>query len=175
MARTVEQTVYSFNELSEQAKQRALELLYDINVDYGWWSFTYEDAKNVGISIKGSDLYTREIKIELYEDAYHVSNKIIKEHGSSTETYQIAYQYIKDYDNLVKKYSDGINTDIVREDNEYEFDKELEDLEHEFINEIGSEYLSILNNEYEYLTSNEAIIETIEANSYEFTESGGLY
>lgn len=40
----VETEVFKFDELTEEAKQSAIENLYDINVDYEWWEYTYEDA-----------------------------------------------------------------------------------------------------------------------------------
>ena len=41
--------------------------------------------------------------------------------------------------------------------------------------EIKHQVLNILRNEYEYLTSDEAVIDTIKANEYEFTEDGKFY
>lgn len=41
----------TFDELSESAKEHALNRLGDINVDQGWWDFTYEDAENIGLEI----------------------------------------------------------------------------------------------------------------------------
>jgi hypothetical protein len=41
---------YQFSELSETAKESAIENLAWINVEhYEWWEFVYDDAKNVGI------------------------------------------------------------------------------------------------------------------------------
>jgi hypothetical protein len=47
----------------------------------------------------------------------------------------------------------------------------VEETRHNFCREI----YRALETEYDYLTSEEAIIETIEANEYEFTEDGELY
>jgi hypothetical protein len=58
---------------------------------------------------------------------------------------------------------------------EYAVDKLLGDLDTEFQRALGKEYLSILRREYEYQTSEEAIIETIEANDYDFTEDGRIF
>ncbi len=79
--------LYEFDELSERAQEEAIEKLSDINVDYDWWKYVYEDAERIGLKIN-------------------------------------------------------------------EFD---------------------LEREYDYLTSGEAIIETIRANEYYFTEDGTLY
>ena len=39
--KTIETVVYDFDELSDEAKQKAINNLSDINVDYGWWEFQY--------------------------------------------------------------------------------------------------------------------------------------
>lgn len=41
--RTIETTVYTFDELSDSAKQKALDADRDRDVDHNWWEFTYED------------------------------------------------------------------------------------------------------------------------------------
>ena len=48
--------VYEFNELSEEAKEKAIEKLWNINVDYEWWDCVYDDAENIGLKIKEFDL-----------------------------------------------------------------------------------------------------------------------
>lgn len=174
--KTVTTTVYTFSELSEEAKQKAIESYRDINLFYEWWESIYEDAKQIGIKITSFDLDRGSyVNAEYLLPFSSVIDKIKENHGQSCETYKIAVQYEKQYNDLVVKYSDGIDTERVSEGNEYEFDQEADELEKEFINDISSEYLSILQNEYEYLWSDEAVIETIEANEYEFTEDGKPY
>lgn len=54
-------------------------------------------------------------------------------------------------------------------------EKQLNNLEtwlEDIINDLDSMFFKLLENEYEYQTSEEAIIETIEANEYEFKEDG---
>ena len=97
------------------------------------------------------------------------------EHGENCETHKIATKFLSDYDELVKRYSDGIIKDIVSEYNEEDFDNEIIELETELHHELSEEYLSILRKEYEYLTSEEAIIEALEANEIEFTINGEIY
>jgi hypothetical protein len=43
--RTVEISVYKFNELSPEAQEKALERFHDINIHHDWWNFVYEDFK----------------------------------------------------------------------------------------------------------------------------------
>ncbi len=42
--RIKETKVYPFDELTEDAQEKAVENLAEINVDYGWWDATYDDA-----------------------------------------------------------------------------------------------------------------------------------
>jgi len=48
----------------------------------------------------------------------------------------------------------------------------LDELGNEFTKAILEDYLTILRNELEYLDSDDAVKESIEANEYEFTEDG---
>jgi hypothetical protein len=47
-------------------------------------------------------------------------------------------------------------------------------MEGEFLKSLLEDYRIILSKEYDYLTSRESIIETIEANEYEFDENGNI-
>ena len=171
--RTQTTTAYKFSELTEDAKDNAITNLRDINVNFNWWEFIYEDAKNVGIKISTFDI-DQYCKIKFEISAYDTAKEIIEQHGETCETYKTAKQFIEDRDKLVEKYSDGKQTDRVTEENEYDFDNECDELEEEFIKSIAEDYRIILQNEYEDQTSKESIIETINANDYEFTENGEL-
>ena len=46
--RTTETTLYTFEELTDEAQEKALEHLWDINVDYEWWDFIVEDISSFG-------------------------------------------------------------------------------------------------------------------------------
>lgn len=174
--KTIEINIYKFSELSEEAKQKAIENHYDINVDYEWWDDIYYDAKNIGLNIKGFDIDRRSYcEGDFNYSANETANLIIKEHSETCETHKDAKQFLSDWDKLVEKYSDGINKNAVSEDNEYEFDHEADKLESEFLKIILEDYRVILQNEYEWRISQEQIIETIEANEYDFTENGEIY
>ena len=174
--RTIRTKVYQFSELSEQAKQKAVENMYDINISHEWWEYTYEDAANVGLKITAFDTGRSDYcDIEFIEDSNHTMETILKEHGEDCSTYKTALNFKKEWAELVEKYSDGVNKDKVSEDNEYEFDNEADELEKEFLKSLGEDYLTMLRNDYEYQTSEEAIIDTIEANEYEFTKEGNQF
>ena len=176
--RTIRTKVYKFAELSNDAKEKAIENFYGLNVDYNWWQFTYEDAKNIGLKLDGFDLDRNlhaDGKFISSISAYECAEKIICEHGERCETHKTAKEFISNYDNLVEKYSDGLKKDVVKEGNEWDFDNDVEELESDFLKSLLSDYAQMLQNEYEYLTSSKAIIETIEANEYEFTKDGNRF
>ena len=174
--KTVTINLYQFSELSNESQAKAVSRLRDINTDFDWWDSVYEDAEQVNLKIKGFDIDRGSyVKAEFIGSAYNTANLIILNHGESCETYKTAKSFIEDWNNLVSKYSDGIKTDTVTEDNEYDFDNEADDLEVEFLKSISEDYRIILSKEYDYRTNDEAIIETIEANDYCFTENGILH
>jgi hypothetical protein len=168
--RTITTDVYTFDELSEEAKQKAIEWYANLGLDWDWYQFIYDDAKEVGITIQGFDLDRGNmcnISIDYIDDT---CTKILKNHGEQTETYKAVINYREQYNALVKKYSNG--TDKVTEENEYDFDNEADELEREFTQELSECYLSLLRQEYEYRDSEDCIIENILANEYEFTKEG---
>jgi hypothetical protein len=170
--RTITTNLYTFDELSEEAKQKAIKKFYDINVDYDWWKYTYDDAEMIGCKISGFDLDRRSIGFDNEKDIETVAQLILENHGIGCDTNRLADTYLHDRKKLVEKFSDGVKTDIVTEENEYDFDQECDDLDREFIKQLGECYLIMLRDDYEWRTSEEQIIETIKCNEYEFTQDG---
>uniref|UniRef100_A0A6M3M9D2 Antitoxin of toxin-antitoxin stability system n=1 Tax=viral metagenome TaxID=1070528 RepID=A0A6M3M9D2_9ZZZZ len=62
MPRTVEQTIYKFDELSDRAKEKAMDWYRQGQLDYDWWEFVYEQAdtaaKHLGIELDRKGKYT---------------------------------------------------------------------------------------------------------------------
>jgi uncharacterized protein YqkB len=173
--RIKETKVYTFSELNEDAKQQALENLADININHDWWEHIYFDAEKIGCEINGFDIDRgNDCNLEFQLTGFEIANKIVANHGEQCETYLTAKQFLFDHDNLVFQHSDGKNTKVVAEDNEIDFDNDLDQLEGEFKHSLSEDYRIMLSHEYDYLTSEEAIIETIEANEYEFDEHGNV-
>jgi len=162
---------YKFEELSEKAKRNAIEHLCDINVDFDWWDSIYDDAKTMGCTIKGFDIDRGSYCKLVCNDAHKTADLIIANHGETCDTYKLAAEYLKDHDKIIDEAERDEGGELA---NEYAVDKLLDELETEFERSLGEEYLSPLRQEYEYLTSEEAITETILANEYEFTEDGKL-
>jgi hypothetical protein len=153
--RTIRIKLYKFNELSESAKEKAIESLSDINVYHDWWQFIYEDAENIGLKITSFDLdRNRHAEGEFTGYAIDTAKDILEEHGKDCETYKTAEKFMSDYYNTL--------------------DEDIEELEEEFLKSLLEDYSIMLQTECDYLMSEKAIIETIEANEYEFTQDGKL-
>ena len=167
-----EYQVYSFDELSEDAKEKAIYNLYDINVDYSWWDFTYLDAERIGLKITGFDLArNRHASGKFLLSPNEVAQNILNEHGESCETYKTAKSFMDEFEPIFTDYLDESSEDYESSD----LEDQLTDLESEFLNSLLEDYSIILENEYEYLTSEESIIETLKANDYQFLEDGKLF
>jgi len=164
--------VYEFNELSEESKEKAIEKLWNINVDYEWWDCVYDDAENIGLKIKEFDLDRGSyVKGEFTISALEVASNIFREHGESCETYKTARLFMDEYEPVFSDYMNEQSENF--ESGELE-DKML-DMESEFLKSLCEDYRIILQNEYDYRISTDEIIETINANGYEFTEDGKLF
>ena len=186
MPRTIEIQAYKFDELSETAKQKVLEKFYDFNVNLDWWDYVYDDAKNVGLKITSFDLdRNKNCEGELYWNADAVAQKITEEHGDTCETYKTAMAFLLELEAMEERartaYDDYKAATTIEDERdysdfdgfyEYKFEEERDDLFEQFEKDIFSDYANMLQNEYEYLTSEAAIIESIEANEYEFDENG---
>jgi len=150
--------LYEFDELSDQAKQRAIADNCGINVDYWeWYHSVYDDAKTIGLQITGFDLdWNRHCTGQAIDDVLTMAHKIKTEHGFDTPTYELADEFIKEYAALDEDIDAG----------------ELRDFENEFLKSILEEYSILLQREYKWLMSEEAIVDSLRANEYEFLEDG---
>jgi hypothetical protein len=165
--------VYTFDELNEKAKERAVSDNYGINVDYGWWECTYTDAKEVGIKITAFDINRGNyIKGDFLYSAVEVAARIIDRHGKDCETYKTAKEFAEDNNILKDKIYALYGSDDYSQDAEQDLQDEMETLCEDFEKSILEDYVILLRKEYEYLTSKEQVIETLQANGYEFLASG---
>ncbi len=163
---------FKFSELSDKAKQKALEKLADINVDYEWWQFTYEDAKNIGLKITSFDLDRHQDATgNFIAGALECAHKIEAGHGAECPTYITVKAFLADRDELVALAPRDENGEF---EDERELDSALDACEAEFLKSILEDYSIMLQSEYEYQTSEAQIIESIEANDYDFTAEGKL-
>lgn len=169
--REIIKKVYKFEELPDNIKEKAVENLYDLNVDYDWWNSVYDDAEQIGLKLEGFDIDRGsycEGKFTISAD--EVAQNIFNKHGEKCETYKTAKKFMEEWQPIFNDYMDENSENYESIDCE---DK-LMKLEDEFLKSLLEDYLVILRHEYEYLTSEEAIIETINAIDYEFDENGNI-
>jgi len=168
--KTVEINLFKFSELSNEAKQNAISSLYDINVNYEWWEYIYGDAKEIGLEITSFDIdRNRHAKGLFINSGFDCANLILKNHGETCETFKTAKNFLAEYLPLKEKFeseNDGFY---------FEDENDGDDLNQDFLESLLEDYSIMLQNESDYMQSDEAIIETIEANDYDFTENGYLY
>ncbi len=152
--KTIEIKLYEFKELGKKIQEKVIENLRDINVEHKWYDFTYEDAETIGLKITAFNIdYSPWAKGEFIIDHIEVAEKIFENHGKNCDTYKIAEQFKEAY------YLPDANV-------------ELEQMS--FLKSILNCYAKMLQSEYEQLTSDEAVIESIEANEYTFEQDGTL-
>ena len=163
---TTTRTIYKFDELSDSAKDKALDNCRDYEVENDWWEQVYEDASQVGIKITSFDIDRASYCKGEIPDTEQQAHNIVDNHGEACDTYKVAAAYLKERDETIDTFKEDADEDYK--------DEKLDDLGEEFTKAILEEYLSILRKEYEYLTSDEAVKEMIEANEYEFTKKGEL-
>ena len=162
--RTIETIAYQFEELDEQTKEKAIDNYRYIGVeDDFWWDNIKENLISVGIQLTSFDIERGSFAEIHLEDFYETCELILKWHGEKCGTYKIAERYIKEYKHIQYHIQD-----------DKDLDEKLDDLDEEYQNEFSEEVLSMLRREYEYMISDEYIIEMFEANEYEFTDKGKL-
>jgi len=174
--RDITTTVYYYDELSDKAKKKAIEECLYFNVDFDWWDSTYDDAENIGLKLTAFDL-GRSMRCDghFIGHAWETAQAILKDHGEACETYRTAQDYMVEYKRLeVEQCQEDADRLCVPGELAYYYQDEIntEDIDAEFLRSLLRDYWHMLQKEYEYLTSEEAIIEAIEANEIEFTENG---
>ena len=144
--RTVEIKVFTFDELSEKAQAKVLEDFAYINVEHDWWDAIEDEIVRQGGKLESLSI-GRDGECDIGCDDWGAfSASIVETHGEQTDTYKTAKLFL---DNKID--------------------------EEDFVREIRRDYHRLLEREYEYLMSEEAIRESIEANELEFLEDGTPY
>jgi len=168
--RVKKEIVFKYSELSEKAKERALDQCCGFNVSHRWWEFVFEDAERIGLKITEFDIDRENfIRGNLTRSAFDCAELIEKEHGVETDTAKLARNFLYDVRQGAKAHKENVQDDF-----DFSETQAYEDLCTEFERALKEEYLHMLRREFEYLTSHEAIEETIKANDYEFFEDGKI-
>ena len=177
--------VFPFDELNDEAKDKALECLASCNVDYSDWYYDegyMEDAKEYGLGIRFEQMafdldrrnflafYERGGKKGIWLEDFPAFSKkagvkyhICEDCGPSTF-------YID-----TEHFGGGNMQNILR----FCCDRSYSEAEQAKLEECFSGFidsmLDRIKEDYEALTSREAIIDTIEVNEYTFLEDGTLF
>ncbi|MDD4987003.1 MAG: hypothetical protein PHQ43_14760, partial [Dehalococcoidales bacterium] len=179
VTKTFEYKAIKYDELGEDAKDKALEQMYDLNTYYGWWECTVEDIQNTWEEKYGICFDTDALCFDLgrrRELYFHGRGKIRVENP-----YKLAYQATgnKGYalqasNGLLELYFEtnyygGGSGRTVLHVSDYRTEK-APDLPVDFdlwFRDLCHDFWSTLHKEYDYLTSRESIEEGIRANEYD--------
>jgi hypothetical protein len=188
-----------YEQLSNEAKEKARESYYDINVNvhYEWWESTYEYATAVasmlgmyGFDVVGFDLdrgyyvqyearfNSKNMKLDHLTDVQrtqlgHIIDPLVQQAALCAIHSQGSFLWA----DVTPSHRTSLNVDWEawgvddREEIEDSLDGEaIEQAFEDFADWIGDQ----LQAEYDWLTSDEAIENSIIANDYEFDEEGEL-
>jgi hypothetical protein len=182
--RVIKYKAYKYDELSDEAKDKALEVMADINVDYDWWDSTVEYiaeewGNKYGIEFKPDSLcFDLGPHRQLY---FHGQGSIWV-----SQPYRLAYaatgrrgyglqaaKSILDLGFTTHYYGGGdgrtaLEITDYRRANAPDLPVDFDD----WFRGLCGDFFNSLDKEYEYLTSREAVEETIRINEFDFYEDG---
>jgi hypothetical protein len=160
--KTIEVTLYKFDELSDKAKEFAVQDNIHIMTDFGsyWDEIFLWQLKDVGISVDSFDLNRREIEVDFYEDLNDVCANVVKDFKGS----EIA--------EMCANYLTSVEAQLAFDETD---DDMLEDMEMVFIYDLKCELLNMFQREYDYLTDADVIADYLLTNEYDFDINGKIY
>lgn len=176
-------SVYSFDELEESVKETVLDKHRYTNVDYDWQEFVIDDIKAV-LSLIGFDV--EKVYFELYSQGFGACfdktsyryavgglSKLKDYAPQDSELIEIATRLQA----LQRKHFYKLRADITHKGRYYHeqsmyYDNDVNDDLIEIIEDICHYMYKRIRNEYDCLTSDEAIIESLNLNEFKFTEDG---
>jgi len=188
-------TTYKFHELTDEAaRERALSWGREGFLDYPWWDFVYEDAKTIGalMGIEIAKIYFSGFWSQgdgaCFEGEYAYvkgSVKAVKDHAPQDKRlHEIAerlqaiqkpnFYLLEARVKQTGRYSHEYCTDIVvwnRDADSYDEPVDAEEVRtalRDFMRWIYRQ----LEQEYEYLSSDEQMGEFLSSNEYDFDEHG---
>lgn len=170
--KTIEINVYSFNELSDDAKQNAIEQYRENHYGF-FWSDDYFDSAKKCLDVFNAKLIDYSIDWSNFSGCHW---KIDVDDVDDVYEY-LDSNYYKQYING-KKHPSGFCADddffsAMKEliDNQCKFEGTLKELLDECLHEL---FWSACQ-DYSHQISDEGITETIQCNEYQFTEDGNLF
>jgi hypothetical protein len=161
--RTESISIFSVSELPETIKAKVLD---KYRYEFCDWvdDDVREDAmETADINILAFDIDKNYIQLEFKRDAEHSAHVILKNHGDKCTSYIAASNFLSALSSLESQPEN------------YDSLTAMDFLEEDFYGEISEYYLNMLQSEYDYTTSDEAVTESLESNGYEFLENGDRY
>lgn len=183
---------YQFNELSKEQKEKAIENYRLINVDYDEWddNLLYEWERKlarlgfVGAKISYTGFYSQgdgasfEAQIDLEQwlrvnrllTKYHKIAELNEEIDAQVERIDTMYSH----ENTVRAYlsPNYIDEEVGKLDKQM---REVEELINNNVRELSRKIYQDLERDYDYLTADAQVAETLEINEYDFTTDGKIY
>ncbi len=195
---TVEKTVYKLQELEGKGRENALDWLRERATQFDWWEFSFDQFKEVGeiLGIEIKDIYFSGFWSQgdgaCFVGSYYYKKGAAKalkvEWPADTELHRIADKlqaiqrrnfyrlnavitkggrYAHEHSVEIETEMDGMFAAVQSDEGNR---GELAEVLRDFMRWI---YRS-LEQEYNYLTSEEQLIEMADANGYEFTSNGSI-
>jgi hypothetical protein len=162
--RTETVSIHSVSELPETIKAKVLD---KYRYEFCDWfdEQPREDAKECShMTIVEYGYSDRSYIIcEFNKSAEDTAKTVLENHGESCSSYTIASNFLSALSSLE---SQPENCDSLTA---------MDFLEENFLEDMGAYYLNMLQSEYDHMTSDEAVTESLESNGYEFLENGDRY
>ena len=191
----METKVHSFNELSDDAKETAIANYRENNLDYEWWDCSFDVFKTMGV-LMGIDIdaiyfsgFASQGDGACFEGDYEYkkgSLKAIKNHAPrDTDLHDVAQRLFLAQKPAFYQLTANVKqrghylhencTDIsVSDKDDFAVSQDQCEEVREALRAFMQWIYTRLEAEYDYLQSDDAIKESIEANEYEFTANGEM-
>jgi len=185
--RTEQIEIYKFEDLSEEAKEKAIEDLRnnEFYLDYKWFDYLYEDFKE---ELKDKGINCNTFYFDLYRNEFSIDKPYIEDKEKFLKN-AIGSKYLIMFNLENKEFevslSENCYTNFEILENEEETNEEykirieqetqINEEADDYLNDLKRDFLNRLNKDYEYLLSDEAIREHIEANEFEYLKNGEQY
>lgn len=174
--KTIELKLYKFDELSEEAKKKAIEKEQssEFLLDYPWYDSIEEMAKE---DLEAIGLKFKHLSFTLYTQGQHATLEglYIDDLQKFIETQKLACPLMVSFqERCAEDLLGSVETKEEIDQAQDEINLIDEALE-TFKKDKEKETLKTLYADYEYLSGDECIAENLSANDYDFEEDGSIY
>jgi len=168
----------TFKDLNQNAKDHVLEKERYLNVDYEWWDGITERLKEAGIDAE-------HVYFDLQSGYFYADKADVDKEKLISAMWRERYIGAQEAYAMRDHFYIGLRTTYhgcgfgqnffeleVEDDVPEEVAKNVEGGIDAFLDDLINKCLKELRDEYDYLTSDESVTETIEANEWRFTPDG---